>query len=182
MAGTLALAVTDEVDGAALVAPAGNLTRIIVETTDKSFQDPINEALEALGLAPGTPEYKQFIDTAQALLDRADPVNYARHLAQERLFESDALPLFILTAGKDELMPKATSKEVICAARSENYPLWKEYKDMCHTFFFHGCNGEELDPGGEQAAEDIISFFANTGEASAIEGLKTPADFNCQEL
>ncbi len=182
MAGVLALAVTDEVEAAALVAPAGNLTRILVETTDKSFKDPIDEALAAFGFVPGTPEYKQFLDTAQALLDRADPVNYARHLGQERLSESPSLPLFILTAGKDELMPKSTSKEVICASRSEDYPYWKEYNDMCHNFFFHGCSGEELEPAGQQAAADIITFFANAGDGSAIDDVVTPANLNCQEL
>lgn len=182
MAGVLALAVTDEVEAAALVAPAGDLTRILVETTDKNFKDPIDEALEASGFVPGTPEYKQFLDTAQALLDRADPVNYARHLGHERLFESAPLPLFILTAGKDELMPKTTSKEVICAARTEDYPYWKEYKDMCHNFFFHGCSGEELEPAGQQAAADIITFFANAGDGSAIDEIVAPANLNCQEL
>jgi len=182
MAGTLALAVTDEVEAAALVAPAGNLTRILVETTDKDFKDPIDEALEAFGFVPGTPEYKQFLDTAQALLDRADPVNYARHLSNERLIGSVALPLIILTAGKDELMPKPASQEVICAARSDDYPYWKEYKDMCHNFFFNGCSGEDLEPAGQQAAADIITFFANAGDGSAIDEVVTPANLNCQEL
>lgn len=182
MAGTLALAVTDQVEAAALVSPAGNLTRVLIETTDKSFKDPIDEALEAFGIAPGTAEYKQFLDTAQALLDRADPVNYARHLSFERLIGSTALPVFFLTAGKDELMPKPTAMEVICAARAEGYPYWKEYKDMCHNFFFNGCPGEELEPASHQAAADILAFFANDGDGSAIDDVVAPADLNCQEL
>ncbi len=183
MAGTLALAVTDEVSAAALVVPAGNLTRILIETPDKAFQEPVNAALEALGLVPGTAAYQQFVDTAQALLDRADPVNYARHITGERFLDAPPIPLFFLTAGKDGLMPKGASKELICAARGNGYPYWKEYKDMCHAFFFHGCGeGDALDPAGAQAAEDILTFFAQLGDASAIEGVVDANQLDCQDL
>jgi pimeloyl-ACP methyl ester carboxylesterase len=179
MAGVLALAATNQVEKAALVSPAGHLTRILVETTDKEFKDPIDEALEAMGLAPGTPEYQQFIAAAQTLLDRADPVHYARHLAAQPLAEGMGLPVFFLSAGKDGLLPKGATRELICAARSGDAPLWKEYKDMCHEFLFHGCSGDDLDAASVQAVDDILAFFADEG---TIEGAVDGASMDCQDL
>ena len=188
MAGTLALAITDELRTAALVVPGGHLTRILTETENEDFRKPIEDSLKAMGFEPGTPEYNQFLDTAQMLLDRGDPLHYARHLVKSPLNSTAGNPmaqkkLFILIAGKDGFIPKATTMELACAARDGVQPYTKEYSDMCHGFFFHKCGGGDgLDPGAVEAAEDIITFLAADGSAENVFGAEDADSIVCDSL
>lgn len=186
MVGSLAVAITDQVDAAALVAGGGHMTRILMETPDEDFKAPIVEALEAMGFEEGTMEYFQFLETAQLLLDRADPVNYAVHLTAAPLEGHGAKPVFMIRAMADGLIPESATMGLACAARDGDlFPYFKEYQNACHSFFFHPCEeGGELDAMSVQAAQDVIEFFTNSGgfpDASA-SGVQTGAELNCQDL
>jgi len=188
IAGTLTLSVVDEIDSAALVVTGGHLTRILEETPDKDFKQPIVDSLMAMGYEPETPEYEQFMDTAQMLLDRGDPVNYARHLVRKPL---DSAPdvtmskkkIFILLAQNDGLIPEATSMELACAAREGVQPYTKTYADMCHGFFFKKCGGGDgLDERAKEAAEDILLFLADGGSAENVVQAVSADTLDCDNL
>jgi len=182
MAGTLALAVTDQIKVAALVVPGGHLTRILEETPEESFREDIVGALAAMGLQPDTPEYQEFMDTAQALLDRADPVNYAGHLARAPLADyMDKKKVLILRAQEDDFMPLGASMELACAARDGQQPYVKAYAQMCHAFFFAGCDGSQLDAAAVEAAEDILAFFKN-GEGTDVPDAVAGDALDCDSL
>jgi len=183
MAGFLAHTVVEEMDTAAFVAPAGHLVRVLEESQDQEFKQPIFDALAAMGFEPGTQEYQQFMDLAQTILDRADPLNYAAHLVRSPFDETSPRKSLILTAQKDTMLPKATSMELACAAQSGVYPYFKEYEGMCHGFFFENCgNGESLEAGAHEAAQDVLDFFAASGSGAGIDGVLDGESLNCENL
>jgi len=153
------------------VATGGNLTRVLMETPDDDFKEPIVTALAAMGYEEGTPEYIQFLETAQMLLDRGDPVNYARHLAAKPLDGQEAKPIFMLRAKDDSLFPEATTMELACAARNGGtLPYYKEYEPECHGFFFNPCNDDsDLGAAAVAAAEDAIQFFDTLHSPDGIQ-------------
>ena len=184
--GAVALAVEDRFDAAALIAGGGHLTRILMETPDEDFKAPIVEALAAMGFEEGTAEYFQFLETAQMLLDRADPLNYAAHFAARPLEGHAPTPVFMLRATADGLIPESTAMELACAARDGNdYPYFKKYENACHAFFFDPCvEGGDLDAKSVEAAQDVINFLDNAGtfvDATA-KGVQTGAQLTCQNL
>ncbi len=185
--GSLFLGIEPAVEAAALVTMAGHLTRILEETQNEGFAKPINDTLAAMGLEPGTPAYIQFIETAQMLLDRGDPVNYAVEYATQ-----EAPPkLMLLTAGDDVgdgFMPRAASMEFACAARhGENgeYPYTYHYEGtcggaadegVCHGFFLH----PEDDPAVAQDALDkVLAFFDSDGVPGDEIGLSPGTALDC---
>ncbi len=73
--GTMFMAVVGPgVSTATLANPGGNLSQWAI--TSPSLAPPINAALEAQGLVPGTTLYANFWRDAQSLIDSGDPVNY----------------------------------------------------------------------------------------------------------
>ncbi|MBM4352375.1 MAG: hypothetical protein FJ109_01045 [Deltaproteobacteria bacterium] len=182
IAGTLTLAMTEAVDQAALVATGGHLTRILQETGNEGFRKPIEDALAAMGYVKGTPEYAQFMDTAQMLLDRGDPVNYARHLVSSPLV-GDKKKLFIGMAETDDFIPHAATRELACAARDGVQPYFKEYPVECHGFFYHRCDGGAgADPGAKATVDDILAFFAQGGDGSKIADATSGESLPCDNL
>jgi len=182
IAGTLALTLTDVVRHAALVETGGHLTRILQETENKDFSKPIDDALAAMGYAKGTPEYAQFMDTAQMLLDRGDPLNYARHLVKAPLV-GDKKKIFVGMAKKDGFIPHAATRELACAARDGVQPYFKEYPADCHGYFFDSCaGGNGADPVSEATVDDILAFFAADGDGSKLSGATSGDSLPCDNL
>ena len=182
--GALLVGVEPAVEAAALVTMAGHLTRILQETQSDWLSQPINDALSAMGLEPGTAGYDQFLETAQMLLDRGDPINYAVEYGT-----MDVPPrLLLLTAGDevgDGLMPRAAATEFACAARYGDYPYSFHYEGscageadegVCHGFFLH----PEGDPASTQDAWDkVLAFFDSDGAPGDEVGLNPGTALDC---
>ncbi|HET6923190.1 MAG TPA: hypothetical protein VFI16_08580, partial [Anaeromyxobacteraceae bacterium] len=81
--GTLDLAANPRFSRAVLNVGGG--TWVDIGTTSPAFQPVVGPLLAALGITPGTAEYLQFLHVAKWVLDPADPVNFARHLATDPL-------------------------------------------------------------------------------------------------
>jgi dienelactone hydrolase len=182
MVGALGLSLVEEIEKVALVVPGGHLTRILAETEDEGFKKPINDVLAGMGYAAGTPEYRQFMEMVQMLLDRGDPINYARHMAREPLGKTTR-KVFILLSDKDEFMPKAASLELACAARDgKEQPYLKSYPATCHGFFFEPCaGGGKLDEAAVAAIKDILTFLAG-GDGKQVEGAASGSALDCGNL
>ncbi len=79
MLGITFLSYDDSIAAATLAMPGGGIAQLLANSA--SFGEAINAGLTAAGAAPGTPEYAQFLLTAQTAIDSADPVNNATALA-----------------------------------------------------------------------------------------------------
>jgi len=186
LVGIPAVAVSKDIDAAVFVATGGNLTRVLAETPDEDFKEPIVTALAAMGYEEGTPGYYQFLETAQTLLDRGDPVHYARHLSKMPLDGQDPKPIFMMRAKDDSLFPEGTTLELACAARNGGTaPLYKEYEPECHGFFFNPCGSDaDLGDAAVKAAEDAIQFFDTLHSPDGVQvDDSTPGkDLPCEGL
>ena len=182
--GALLMGVEPAVEVGALVCMAGHLTRILEETQNDAFQQPINEALAAMGLEKGTAAYVQFMETAQMLLDRGDPVNFAAEYAA-----LDVPPrLMVITAGDevgDGFMPRGAAQEFACAARHGDYPYTRHYDGVCGEGSDEGvCHGFFLFPeDAPEAAADararVIEFFQSDGIPGDEVGLTPGTALDC---
>ncbi len=182
IAGVPALTLTDAVQHAALVVTGGHLTRILQETENEEFRKPIEDALTGMGYVKGTAEYAEFMDTAQMLLDRGDPVNYARHLVKAPLV-GDKKKILLAMAKTDGFIPHAATRELACAARDGVQPYFKEYPAPCHGFFFVDCGGGVgADPVAKVTVDDIIAFFAQDGDGSKVAGATSGDSLPCDDL
>ncbi|MFH1532358.1 MAG: hypothetical protein ABIK09_16665 [Pseudomonadota bacterium] len=182
--GALFLGVEPAVEAAALVSMAGHLTRILEETQNEGFSQPITDTLTAMGLEKGTPGYVQFMESAQMLLDRGDPVNHAvEYGAQE------APPkLMLLTAGDavgDGFMPWGAAMEFACAARHGDYPYTFHYEGSCgggadegtcHGFFLHP---EDDSVVAQDAWDKVLAFFDSDGVPGDEVGLSPGTALDC---
>jgi hypothetical protein len=77
--GTVNVAVNSRFSNTVLNVGGGTITDIF--TQSPGFQAGINALLGSLGIAAGTPAYLQFVNVTKWILDPADPVNFAGHLA-----------------------------------------------------------------------------------------------------
>ena len=184
MVGALLLGVEPAVEAGALVCMAGHLTRVLEETQDDAFQQPINEALAAMGLEKGTAAYVQFLETAQMLLDRGDPVNFAAEYAA-----LDVPPkLLVITAGDDVgdgFMSRGAAQEFACAARHGDYPFTRHYdgicgdgphEGVCHGFFLFP---EDAPDAAADARARVIEFFQSGGIPGDEVGLTPGTALDC---
>lgn len=182
--GALFLGIEPAVEAAALVTMAGHLTRILEETQNAGFSQPITDTLAAMGLEPGTAAYVQFVETAQMLLDRADPVNYAIEYATH-----EAPPkLMLLTAGDevgDGFMPWGAAMEFACAARHAEYPYTFHYEGtcggaadegVCHGFLLHP---EDAPAVAQDALDKVLAFFDSDGAPGEEIGLSPGSALDC---
>ncbi len=182
--GALFLGVEPAVEAAALVSMGGHLTRILEETQNEGFSQPITDTLTALGLEKGTPGYVQFMESAQMLLDRGDPVNYAVEYGTQ----GDPPKVMLLTAGDevgDGFMPWGATMEFACAARHGDYPYTFHYEGTCGGEADEGaCHGFFLQPEGDPAlAQDawdkVLAFFDSDGVPGDEVGLNPGTALDC---
>jgi len=184
MIGAMLMGEEPAVEVGALVCMAGHLTRILEETRNDAFQQPINEAMAAIGLEKGTAAYVQFLETAQMLIDRGDPVNFAAEYAA-----LDVPPrLLVITAGDevgDGFMPREAAQEFACAARHGDYPYTRHYdgncgdgphEGACHGFFLFP---EDAPDEAADARARVIEFFQSDGIPGDEVGLTPGTALNC---
>lgn len=157
IAGAVSAAVNKELARVALVVAGGHLIKIFTDTENVSFQAPLIQALAALGIAPGSAEFEQFVNMAQWALDQADPVNYAQLAEGSRFLLVEALG--------DEFIPNSTTEELRIALGPEAH--FKAYPEgggeLCHGFFLDGCDGERYPNAATataKARDDVISFLS----------------------
>ncbi len=77
------LALEPRVTAATLASPGGGIAKLLEGSA--TFGPIMQAALAANGVNPGTAEYEAFLFAAQAVVDSADPINYAADLAAKDL-------------------------------------------------------------------------------------------------
>ena len=77
--GTVALRYATNVNSATLGMPGGGLAQLLANSPN--FGPVIEAGLAAAGLDAGTPEFEQFLFSAQTVADSADPLNHAAAIA-----------------------------------------------------------------------------------------------------
>ncbi len=178
--GIPAAALSTKLHSAAFVAAGGHLTRVLTETQSGWLKDPIIEALGGMGIVEGTPAFRDFLGFTQMLLDRVDPIYFARRLSKAA--EAAGKPVLFVQGTADTLFPEATTTAVHCAARSDR--SFVQYLDgMCHQFFVSPCSGDqERKPEAAVAARDIAAFFKSGGDGRAVPGAVGATELNCDAL
>jgi pimeloyl-ACP methyl ester carboxylesterase len=166
MVGTLTAGLVPDLAKVALVVPGGHIVRIFTETARQSFKQPLLDALAALGIAPGTPAFLQFLMLAQWALDRADPVNWA-------LVAKGATPATrfrIVEAAGDDFMPNGATEALALALGipKATSPAFKAFAagtaataTICHGFFLWGCDAADY-PALDQAEVAVAQTAART--------------------
>lgn len=81
--GTVALRYATNVNSATLGMPGGGLAQLLANSP--SFGPVIEAGLAAVGINAGTPEFEQFLFSAQTVADSADPLNHAAAVAASGL-------------------------------------------------------------------------------------------------
>ncbi|WP_224244924.1 hypothetical protein [Hyalangium gracile] len=116
--GPLYVSASPKVRRAVFNVPAGNLTGILLTSTNKDFTAARNGfigALEAQGIVRGTPAFDQFIGLAKTILDPADPINYIYAVEN-----AQGLPAgreaFIQYIDADGVTPNPLTEALIAAA------------------------------------------------------------------
>lgn len=169
--GAVSAAMNQDLDRVALVVPGGHLMRIFTDTPNEAFRKPLQDALAALGIAPGSAAYTQFIEFAQWGLDRADPVNFGRLAALPGVSVSDRF--LVVEAKGDDFIPNATTEELAAALSLAGdttlaptvFP--QGGGTLCHGFFLNGCppaKYPDLDQGvvsqaRTQARAAVVDFL-----------------------
>lgn len=175
-----AVALSNEVTSAGFVAVGGHLTRVLSETKAGWLQAPIIAGLAELGVLPGTADFVDFLGFSQQILDRVDPIYFAKRLAASPLTGRSAKPVLFIQSTDDEVFPAATSQGLQCAARSGQDTWTLELEGMCHGFLVSPCGEDEsLAPEAYQAAGALVQFFESSGDGSTIAGAVSGADLNC---
>ncbi len=110
-----ALALTDRVAEAVMVAPEANLTTQFF--TSLNFQDLLNSGLATLG-APelASPEGVQLHALMQAIVERADPLAYASGVLSGALANGAAKDLLLLEIAGDQTIDNRVSEQLAAAA------------------------------------------------------------------
>ncbi len=183
MCSVIVAAVENALDAVVLIAPGGHLTRILSETESAWLKDPIMGQLSAMGIEPGTSAYNQFVTMAQILLDKGDPIHYARRMARSPLDGVSAKPVLIIQPGADGLMPEATSRGIACAMRTGDMPYVKRFEGQCHSFYEHGCSADDAPPGADAttALGDILTFLDGAGDGTAVVGAIPGTELECTD-
>jgi len=100
MAGITFLGLSDDAYSATLAYPGGVVSDLLIESG--SFAPVINGGLAAAGVPTGTTLYYDFLRSFQAIVDAADPINYAEAAAA-----SHPILMFEI-AGSDTSLPDQT--------------------------------------------------------------------------
>jgi dienelactone hydrolase len=179
LAGAVALALSDNFEAAALVSPAGHLAQVLTDSESNALQAVLSEPAEALGIAADSAEYQRIADLAQILLDRVDPINYARYWQATLPDSQMSTPVFVLGTEKDSVFPPDTARQLACAARGDEAPASKTYTGACHNFLFAPCGGGGMSGQAAIAVQDILLFFDNSGDPTGIAGVETGDELLC---
>ncbi len=170
--GGVAAAMNPELDRVALVVPGGHLMRIFTETPNEEFRKPLQDALAALGIEPGSAAYTQFIEFAQWGLDRADPINFGRLAALPGVPVAERF--LVVEARGDDFIPNSTTEELAAAlSLADGTTLTPTVfpqggGTLCHGFFLNGCppaKYPDLDPG-------VVSQARTQARAAVVDFLK----------
>lgn len=169
--GAVSAAVNQDLDRVALVVPGGHLMRIFADTPNEEFRKPLQDALAALGIEPGSAAYTQFIEFAQWGLDRADPVNFGRLAALPGVPAAERF--LVIEARGDDFIPNSTTEELAAALSLADdstvtptvFP--QGGGTLCHGFFLTGCPAAkypDLDQGmvsqaQAQARAAVVDFL-----------------------
>jgi hypothetical protein len=89
------------------VLNVGGATATDIVTQSPAFAPMVADLLASLGIAPGSPEYLLFIQTAKWILDPADPVNFAG-LARARV-AGGGLAILGQWAACDQVVPNTAT-------------------------------------------------------------------------
>jgi hypothetical protein len=101
--GTMDVATNPRISKAAFNVGGGTIVDIF--NSSPAFADVTNQLLAGLGIAPGSPQFLQFLVVAKTVLDPADPINFAGHLT------GNTLPN-LLTGGTMNQAPKAILTQI----------------------------------------------------------------------
>ncbi len=170
--GAVSAALNPDFDRVALVVAGGHLMRIFTETPNEGFRKPLQDALAALGIEPGSAAYAQFIEFAQWGLDRADPVNFGRLAGLPGVRVADRF-LLVMARG-DDFVPNSTTEELAAALSLADestlaptvFPAGGG--TLCHGFFLDGCPPAKY-PDLDQA---VVSQARNQARAEVVDFLK----------
>jgi pimeloyl-ACP methyl ester carboxylesterase len=79
MTGVPALALSTGFQSASLAMPGGGIAWLLAESP--AFGPTLEAGLAGFGILPGTPEFAQFLFSAQTVIDSGDPLHYAADLS-----------------------------------------------------------------------------------------------------
>lgn len=170
--GAVSAAVNPDLDRVALVVPGGHLMRIFTDTPNEAFRKPLQDALAALGIEPGSAAYTQFIEFAQWGLDRADPINFGRLAVPPGA--SVAGRFLVIEARGDDFIPNASTEELAAALSLADGSSFAPMVfpqgggTLCHGFFLNGCppaKYPDLDQG-------VVSQARTQARAAVVDFLK----------
>ncbi|HEY0181024.1 MAG TPA: Ig-like domain-containing protein [Dokdonella sp.] len=190
--GAVFLAVDPDVTTAVLNVPGGGIAELLAGSP--TFGPQINAGLAQAGLAPGTPDYDQFLLAAQTAIDSGDPINYAgngtllapsdsadgappaKHLlVQEVVGDADHLPDQVIpntVAGA----PLSGTEPLIAALGLEPIDSTTQSADGVSGVvrFLQGEHGSILDPTDYPATTaemqgEMASFIASGGTTVVVQ-------------
>jgi pimeloyl-ACP methyl ester carboxylesterase len=105
MVGTLAAAQPSALKSAALSVPGGGIVRLLLDS--QTFGPPISAGVAAQ-LGPNTLLFNAFFRDAQAAVDAADPVNFAKAAVQAR-------PVIVQEVLGDRVIPNSATDRLVAA-------------------------------------------------------------------
>lgn len=118
--GTTLAATDGQIPTAVLNVPGGRLTSLFA--TSPAFEPTLQQGLQSFGIAPGSPEFAQFLYLAQTIIDDADPFNYAPHLgvgaspARDLVPGTPTLGALVQEMLGDQVVPNSALNDLALAA------------------------------------------------------------------
>ncbi|HZU84734.1 MAG TPA: hypothetical protein VE987_17510, partial [Polyangiaceae bacterium] len=115
--GTLFNAVSPDTKNVVLNVPGGDLVRIILDAPSFASQKALLlGGLAMQGIMPNTPQYDQFVATAQWVLDPADPANLGWRLTHPPATAPNPnRKVFIQFIEGDQTVPNVSNKALVAA-------------------------------------------------------------------
>lgn len=156
--GTDFLAVNPVVKVGVLNVGGGRLMDIFADPMSV-FSQQTGALLKGFGIAPGTAEAVQLLDTLRWILDPADPINLARNVRLVPLQGSSAKKVILQEAGQDMVIPNEWTRRL-------GIELGLPLDDMGHLM------GIDNEGGGKD--KPVSTFFAKA-DHGALLNFKDPA-------
>jgi hypothetical protein len=158
---------------ASLLMTGGGVARTIVESP--TFGPPINNALTAQGLIPGTTLYNQFLRDAQTAVDSGDPLNYIRDLVTAKPVHITQ----IVGPPPDQVVPNSSTQRMLDAAGTLLHKVSTPGANPTgagnggYVNFTAGVHGSAIDPTSNvtvtrEIQSEVVQFAASSGAAIVI--------------
>lgn len=168
--GGITSSIDPDIYKAAIIVGAGHMTRILMDTANEGFKKPLLDALAAMGIKEGTPEWNQFFMLAQWGLDQGDPINFLARPA-DGISMDYSKRYIVVEARNDGFIPNTATDEMLETMKlvatkppvSNMYPKDSQ-DDLCHGFFIDGCNATDypnFQTAVDQAHQDVLNFLDN---------------------